>query len=80
MRYITTADGQAYDDVQDPSELITRIRAGDSSKKAITNDEEYMRVMRHRMKITAGEELRIDTAENFVADLIRIGFLKTEDD
>jgi hypothetical protein len=72
-KYIIADDGSLIE-AATPVELVRKLR--DSGK--FTRDEkldEYMEGFAKRQFEYSGAEIRTDTAGNFVADLVRIGFL-----
>ena len=57
-----------------PAEFVTKLRTGSLFDSDCT-DAEYMSNFADRYKIYKNAELRIDTAENFVEDLKKFGYI-----
>ena len=43
---------------------------------ASSNDKEFMKQMASRIRFTMNQDVRCDSAEQFVTDLLTIGYLK----
>ena len=74
IKKYTLADDGSSMEAATPLELVRKLR--DSGK--FTRDEmldEYMEGFAKRQFEYSGAEIRTDTTDNFVADLLRIGFL-----
>jgi len=58
---------------QTSEELVHRLRS--ISWQEYNSDEEYMTAMAQRTKIQTGCSVRIDSDDNFIADLVSAGIL-----
>lgn len=68
-----TIDGTEYR-AQDAADLVHQLH--ESSYSPCDSDEEFMDEMATRVKMTMGREVSSACAEDFVSDLISVGFLK----
>ena len=58
---------------KDPQELVSKMHALSWSQSK--SDEEYMHALADRLVLQSSIEIRYDTAENFVEDLVKFGLL-----
>lgn len=61
-----------------PLALIETLRQDAMAWAPSVSIEDYMEGIRHRAKLQSGADVRIDSPENFVADLLATGFLRPE--
>ena len=71
--YITTDDGHEYT-AANPTELVTALRR--SAKMPIDTDAEFMANASDWIGTDTGATIETTSADRFIADLIRIGYLK----
>jgi hypothetical protein len=76
MRFVT-ADSIEYR-VDNLAHLVSSMH--DDSYAHAATDTIFMKEMAERVKFTTDQEIRSDSVENFVEDLISIGYLKEVND
>ena len=72
MIYMTN-DGERYA-ASSPEELVSQLH--DASYAPAKSDAEFMRQMAERAKAVTGSDVRHSSAEEFVGDLIAVGWMK----
>lgn len=72
MKYLTINEEKFSADRAD--ELVNLMH--DASLTRAANDTEFMKQLAGRLKFMTGQDVRVDDAEVFVADLINCGYLK----
>jgi hypothetical protein len=77
MTKYVTINGDEYV-VDSIGELVSAMH--DNSYAHAPSDSQFMREMAERVKFSTSSEVRSDTCENFVSDLMSIGYLKEDKD
>ena len=73
MKY-KTEDGELIEG-NSPIEIVRNLRDG-GRFTAEQSDEEYMKGFAERWKEYSGNKVKFDSAENFINDLVKTGYLK----
>lgn len=68
------ADGQYVVDAASPEDLVKKLHRASHAPTA--DDATWMHQVSDRTMTQSGDKLRYDTAENFVADLMKFGFVE----
>jgi len=76
MKY-TTPTGEVYL-AQDAEDLVHQLR--EASFTPEVTDERYMAQMAKTYREASGDEVRSGSPREFVEDLVKVGFLKEEED
>jgi hypothetical protein len=77
MRKYHLEDGGTVQ-AESPCRFVTELRLG-SRFDSDCSDEEYMKNFAERYKVYCSKNIRFDTPENFVADLIESGYITGSD-